>query len=234
MPHVVRRLDLDDLNIRPVDIGTQNVVEVRHIAAVAPATAAPAATVPSGVAEQHRRRPAAPAPAPNPACRAPGAVERQRGTVATAQPSRYAGAPRPTRPGAEPGPADGEPANGSDVRAQCDSERRAECVQRAGADQLRSEGDAVGECFQRRGAVQGWRGGGAGASGRCGQRYAAGFADEAAGIGRSYALRAAVYADRSWPRRRGRERVSVGKAVLLDPNNASIDASGSQAIVNVR
>ena len=32
MPHVVRRLDVDDLNIRPVDIGTQNVIEVRHIA----------------------------------------------------------------------------------------------------------------------------------------------------------------------------------------------------------
>ena len=32
MPHVVRRLDMDDLNIRPVDIGTQNVVEVRHTA----------------------------------------------------------------------------------------------------------------------------------------------------------------------------------------------------------
>ena len=48
MPHVVRRLDLDDLNIQPVDIGTQNVVEVRHISkAVAPVV--PTATVPSGV-----------------------------------------------------------------------------------------------------------------------------------------------------------------------------------------
>jgi general secretion pathway protein D len=47
MPHIVRRLDIDDLNIRPVDIGTQNVVEARHMqkASAAPATVAP---VPSG------------------------------------------------------------------------------------------------------------------------------------------------------------------------------------------
>ena len=32
----------------------------------------------------------------------------------------------------------------------------------------------------------------------------------------------------------GQGTVSVGKAVLLDPNNAPIDATGSQAIVNVR
>ncbi len=48
MPHVVRRLDLDDLNIRPVDIGTQNVVEVRHTSKVA-APVVPTATVPSSV-----------------------------------------------------------------------------------------------------------------------------------------------------------------------------------------
>jgi general secretion pathway protein D len=48
MPHVVRRLDIEDLNIRPVDIGTQNVVEVHH-AQKAPGPAVPAATsVPSG------------------------------------------------------------------------------------------------------------------------------------------------------------------------------------------
>jgi general secretion pathway protein D len=46
IPHIVRRLDLDDLNISPVDIGTQNVVEVRHVAKAA-VPAAPAATVPS-------------------------------------------------------------------------------------------------------------------------------------------------------------------------------------------
>jgi general secretion pathway protein D len=32
----------------------------------------------------------------------------------------------------------------------------------------------------------------------------------------------------------GQGTVSVGKALLRDPNNAAIDASGSQAIVNVR
>ncbi len=47
MPHVVRRLDLSDMNVRGVDIGTQNVVEVRHISKVS-ATIVPATTVPSG------------------------------------------------------------------------------------------------------------------------------------------------------------------------------------------
>jgi general secretion pathway protein D len=32
----------------------------------------------------------------------------------------------------------------------------------------------------------------------------------------------------------GQGTVSVGKAVLLDPNNTPIDANGSQAIINVR
>jgi general secretion pathway protein D len=48
MPHVVRRLSIDDLNIRPVDIGTQNVVEVRHTAK-APVAVPPPASVPSSV-----------------------------------------------------------------------------------------------------------------------------------------------------------------------------------------
>lgn len=46
LPHVVRRLDVEDLNIRPVDIGTQNVVEVRHTSR-APAAVVPPQTVPS-------------------------------------------------------------------------------------------------------------------------------------------------------------------------------------------
>ena len=61
MPHVVRRLNIDDLNIRPVDIGTQNVVEVRHTAK-APVTVPPAASVPSSVPST--AAPAAPAAAP--------------------------------------------------------------------------------------------------------------------------------------------------------------------------
>jgi len=48
MPHVVRRLDVDDLNIRPVDIGTQNVVEVRHISKAPAVVAPPQTAVPSG------------------------------------------------------------------------------------------------------------------------------------------------------------------------------------------
>jgi len=46
MPHVVRRLDIDDLNTKPVDIGTQNVVEVRRTSKT-PAVVVPTATVPS-------------------------------------------------------------------------------------------------------------------------------------------------------------------------------------------
>jgi general secretion pathway protein D len=48
MPHVVRRLDVDDLNIRPVDIGTQNVVEVRHQQRASAVPAQPVTPVPSG------------------------------------------------------------------------------------------------------------------------------------------------------------------------------------------
>ncbi len=78
-------------------------------------------------------------------------------------------------------------ATGGTIRTQCDSEWRAERVQRAGADPLRSECDAVCECFQRRGALHGWRGGGAGASGRCGEGRADVIADAAAGFKRHLA-----------------------------------------------
>ena len=50
MPHVVRRLDVNDINLRSIEVGTQNVVEVRHLsrppaAVVAPVpSAAPAAS----------------------------------------------------------------------------------------------------------------------------------------------------------------------------------------------
>ncbi|MDR3764502.1 MAG: cohesin domain-containing protein [Acidobacteriota bacterium] len=46
VPHIVRRLDVDDLNQRSIEMGTQNVVEVRHSPRVAPAALAPA-NVPS-------------------------------------------------------------------------------------------------------------------------------------------------------------------------------------------
>ena len=48
IPHVVRRLDLDALNLKSISIGTQNVVELRRTAAVAPEAAAPPSAVPSG------------------------------------------------------------------------------------------------------------------------------------------------------------------------------------------
>jgi general secretion pathway protein D len=47
IPHIVRRLDVDDLNMRAVDMGTQNVVEVHHITKVALPAATPQTSVPS-------------------------------------------------------------------------------------------------------------------------------------------------------------------------------------------
>ena len=44
MPHIVRRLDLDDISLRSVEVGTQNVVEVRRVSRP---DAAPVASVPS-------------------------------------------------------------------------------------------------------------------------------------------------------------------------------------------
>jgi general secretion pathway protein D len=61
VPHVVRRLDVDDLNIRPVDIGTQNVVEVRHTSR-APAAVPPPPTVPSAAPTSTAPLPAGEAP----------------------------------------------------------------------------------------------------------------------------------------------------------------------------
>jgi general secretion pathway protein D len=66
IPHVVRRLDVDDLNIRSVDIGTQNVVEVRHIQKTPIVPVTPPATVPS----------ASPTPANGLPNSAPGGVQQ--------------------------------------------------------------------------------------------------------------------------------------------------------------
>ena len=52
MPHVVRRLDVDELNIKPVDIGTQNVVEVRHTQKAAAPVVPAVTTVPSAAPTQ--------------------------------------------------------------------------------------------------------------------------------------------------------------------------------------
>jgi general secretion pathway protein D len=82
MPHVVRRLDLDDLNIKPVDIGTLNVVQVRHIAKT-PEAVAPAATVPSGVPSPPPA--SVPAPAPNLPAGQPGAANGAAGANGAAK-----------------------------------------------------------------------------------------------------------------------------------------------------
>ena len=107
MPHVVRRLDLDALNIRPVDIGTQNVVEVRHTSKVA-APVVPAVTVPSGapsaaapVAPPAPATPVAPVPANSGAGQEPAARQQNNvsaSTVTTAAAAAPAVAPTPIGP----------------------------------------------------------------------------------------------------------------------------------------
>jgi len=86
IPHVVRRLDIDDLNIRPVDIGTQNVVEVRHTMKAPAPVVPPPPTVPS----------AAPTPASTVPAAIPGGVQNPRMPQAASNNSAaVGGAPDP-------------------------------------------------------------------------------------------------------------------------------------------
>jgi general secretion pathway protein D len=229
MPHVVRRLDLDELNIKPISIGTQNVVELRHVAAKIVETAAPAATVPSGA-------PSAPPasvtpPAQNPPAGQPGATNGAAGANSAAQ----SNATPPTGAGPvlslDP-PMVNQPTgatfalnvilNGGQnvfsvpVEISYDPKvMRLLNVSNAGA--LSKDGAAVA-LVNRDDAEKGlvrvsvMRPPGSGGITPSGPLFTLSFMAKAAGQG----------------------TVSVGKAVLLDPNNASIDASGSQAIINVR
>jgi len=235
IPHVVRRLDLDELNIKPISIGTQNVVELRHVAAKVPEAAAPAAGVPSGSPSVAPSAPPAvapaPAPAPNPPAAQPGASNATGGTLGAVKPD----AP----PSASPGPVlsldppmVNQPAgatfalnvilNGGQnvfsvpVEISYDPKvMRLLNVSNAGA--LSKDGAAVA-LVNRDDAEKGllrvsvMRPPGSGGVTPVGPLFTLSFMAKAAGQG----------------------TVSVGKAVVLDPNNASMDASGSQAIVNVR
>ncbi len=91
IPHVVRRLDLDEENVRGVDIGTQNVVEIRHVS-MAPTTVTPSSTVPSGSPSTET-----PGTVQKPAGVAPQGTGAGAGSVAPA-PSETANAslPRPS------------------------------------------------------------------------------------------------------------------------------------------
>jgi general secretion pathway protein D len=230
MPHVVRRLDLDDMNIKPVDIGTLNVVQVRHIART-PEAVAPAATVPSGVPSPPPT--AVPAPAPNLPAGQPGAANGAAGANGAAK----ADAAPPARLGPvlslDP-PMVNQPAgamfaidvvlNGGQnvfsvpVEITYDPKvMRFLNVSNAGA--LSKDGAAVA-LVNRPDPDKGtlkvslMRPPGSGGVAPSGPLFTLTFMATAAGQG----------------------TVSVGNAVLRDPNNTAtaIEASGAMAIINVR
>jgi general secretion pathway protein D len=229
MPHVVRRLDLDDLNIKPISIGTQNVVELRHLAR-APEAVAPAVGVPSGTPTS--APPATvPAPSQTPPATQPGAMNAEPGVTGAVKND----ATLPIRGGPvlslDP-PMVNQPTGGMfalnvilnggqnvfsvPVEINYDPKvMRLLNVSNAGA--LSKDGAAVA-LVNRDDAEKGlvrisvMRPPGSGGVTPSGPLFTLSFVAKAAGQG----------------------TVSVGKAVLLDPNNTPIDANGSQAIINVR
>jgi general secretion pathway protein D len=237
MPHVVRRLDVDELNMRGVDIGTQNVVEIRHISK-APAEVAPTVTVPSS------------APGPTASHVAPGATQQGAASsvaAATVAPSAVANsaaspaANRETQPAAagalgavlslDP-PMVNQAAGGTfalnvilnggqnvfsvPVQVHYDPNvLRFVNVSNAGA--LSKDGAAVA-LVNRDDAEKGVltvslsRPPGSGGITPSGPLFTLMFMGKSAGQG----------------------SVTVGSTVMRDPNNSAIEASGSQAIINVR
>ncbi len=252
MPHVVRRLDIDEMNIRGVDIGTQNVVEVRHLTK-APVAVAPAVTVPSGAPSE--APPAAPGTGPNSPGAAPqGASNPAAAPVATAAVNQANPGLAATQAASEAAPQAAAPANPAagglgpvlsldppmvnqatggtfainvilnggqnvfsvPVQIHYDpAVLRFVNVSNAGA--LSKDGVAVA-LVNRDDAAQGvltvslTRPPGTGGISPSGPLFTMMFMGKAAGQG----------------------TVTVGASVLRDPNNSAIEASGSQAIVNVR
>jgi general secretion pathway protein D len=224
IPHIVRRLDVDELNIRPVDIGTQNVVEVRHMQKT-PTVVVPApATVPS----------AAPTPtsqtAPTAPAMIPGGVQNPQTPQAA---SNNPAAPTALGPvlSLDP-PMVNQPTgamfavnvilNGGQnvftVPVQISYDPKVmSFVNVSNAGALSKDGAAVA-LVHRDDAEKGMlqvslmRPPGSSGINPQGPLFTLMFVAKAAGQG----------------------TVSVGKAVLRDPNMGAIDASGSQAIINVR
>jgi general secretion pathway protein D len=235
MPHIVRRLDLDDLNIKPVDIGTQNVIEIRHLAR-AQEPVAPAAAVPSGAPSPVA---AAPASAPSVTVGQPSAVAANAAAANAAPTVNNAAPTLNSAPVADLGPVlsldppmvnqaagamfavnvilnGGQNVFSVPVQVNYDPKvMRFLNVSNAGA--LSKDGAAVA-LVHRDDADKGMlqvslaRPPGAGGVTPQGPLFTLTFMAKTAGQG----------------------TVSVGKAVLLDPNNVAVSASGSQAIVNVR
>jgi general secretion pathway protein D len=241
MPHVVRRLDVDDLNIRPVDIGTQNVIEVRHMSKAA-VTVAPVSTVPS----------AAPSsaiggqdPQGAPQAEARGSVTNSSAATLPVVPNAP---PTPTTPAIAPPAATASNALGAvlsldppmvnqptgamfavnvilnggqnvfTVPVQVNYDPKVmSFVNVSNAGALSKDGAAVALVHRddaEKGVLQVslMRPPGSNGIAPSGPLFTMMFVAKAAGQG----------------------SVSVGKTVLRDPNMGAIEANGSQAIINVR
>jgi general secretion pathway protein D len=234
MPHVVRRLDLDDLNIRPVDIGTQNVVEVRHTSKAA-APVVPTA-VPSGVPSA--TAPVAPAPSNSGAGQGPPAAQQQSNAPAsTVASADAAAAPAVAPSGIGPvlsldPPMVNQPTGGTfalnvilnggqnvfSVPVQISYDPKVmQFVSVSNAGALSRDGAPVA-LVHRDDAAKGtvqislMRPPGSTGITPSGPMFTMMFVAKAAGQG----------------------TITVGKTVLRDPNMAAIEASGSQAIINIR
>jgi general secretion pathway protein D len=234
MPHVVRRLDVDDLNMRAVDIGTQNVVEVRHMPKAAAVVVSQPATVPSAAPSapavmQNPTSEMQPAPAPAPAMTPGGSgVPTNVGPApASATPAAVLGAVLSLDPPMVNQPAGATFAvnvvlNGGQnvfsvpVEIKYDPKVMS-FVNVSNAGALSRDGAAVA-LVHRDDAEQGvvtismMRPPGSSGISPSGPLFTMMFLAKTAGQG----------------------TVSVGKTMLRDPNMATMEASGSQAIINVR
>jgi len=242
IPHVVRRLDVDDLNVRGVDIGTMNVVEVRHMQK-APAAVVPVTAVPSGVPSVVV--PPVPASEQN--------SKPANGSGGTAVPQASASVPATT---ASAGPAPVSPTMPSGGRGGL-------------GPVLSLDPPMVNEATGKTFAINVFLNGGknvvgvpaqvnydpkvmrflsvsdAGALSNDGTSVALVHRDDAEKGALTVSLERPAGAGGITPsgplftllfvaKAAGQGTVSVGRAVLRDTNNAAIEASGSQAIINVR
>jgi general secretion pathway protein D len=237
MPHIVRRLDIDDFNIKQLDMGTQNVVEVRHTQRTPVPSAPPVPTVPSGAPS-----PTAPSGTQNPANpQGPGAASNNPATgevVAAAKPEA-AVAVAPVAPAAGLGavlsldPPMVNQATGATfavsvslnggqnvftVPVQINYDPKVlRFVNVSNAGALSKDGAAVALVHRddaEKGTIQ----------------ISLMRPPGSNGISPQGALFTMMFVAKA----AGQATVSVGSTVLRDPNMGAIPASGSQAIVNVR
>jgi general secretion pathway protein D len=235
IPHVVRRLDIDDLNIRPVDIGTQNVVEVRHTMKAPAPSVPPPPMVPSavptptsiapaaisggvqnpGTPQAASNNPAAPVAASAAGVAAPATVSTTLGPVLSLDPpmvNQAAGSMFAVSVILNGGQ------NVFTVPVQVNYDPKVlTFVNVSNAGALSKDGAAVALVHRddmEKGTLQVslMRPPGSSGINPQGPLFTLMFVAKAAGQG----------------------TISVGKAVLRDPNMGAIEASGSQAIINVR